>query len=315
MKNLQKAQREYWTYMRMMWAGEIKAIKTPWPTVNEGYFNGLGWRWIITLAGRSGSGKTAAAIYMMMEIDRLNPDQHIEQLFYSFEMPGLDLAGRIMSYKYGFNQTQFQPETTSTIGENKFKEIYNIERTATYSDRINIIEETMTAKQLDASIRGHLKRLGVKSYDLTAPGLIVYIDHTKLIKDDKFGNGVQTLFALYAVQNEIKKQYPKVLFFNLSQLNREIEGDHRRSKSKSKLHAHYPVESDLYGASAAQQYSDCIWVLHNPLKLGIYKYGPFEYDTQMDIFFHNLKSRHAEGFEVILMDKHGLQYSTLKESA
>ena len=66
--------------------GLIKSLKTPWKKYNNAACGGLEWNTVHTIAGLSGSGKTAMLNQLETELFQLNPEEKFDVLNFSFEM-------------------------------------------------------------------------------------------------------------------------------------------------------------------------------------------------------------------------------------
>ena len=98
-KSIKEAYSEALDYIKKRQSGELKSIKTPWNKFNSVYMNGLEWGWIITLAGMSGSGKTAFLNLLETSFDEFNKDHEIHVLNFNFEMQAYRLMTRKISRK------------------------------------------------------------------------------------------------------------------------------------------------------------------------------------------------------------------------
>jgi replicative DNA helicase len=96
-KSIREAFQEELSYIKGRHSGEIKSAKTPWQTWNEIYTSGFEWGWIVTIAGLSGSGKTALLNILETAMFESNPEQDIAVLSFNFEMLARRLVGRKIS--------------------------------------------------------------------------------------------------------------------------------------------------------------------------------------------------------------------------
>ena len=71
--SLEEAARKELRYIKGRMTNEIKSIKTPWKKFNKAGMNGLEWGSIVTIAGMSGSGKTAILNELETGLFELNP--------------------------------------------------------------------------------------------------------------------------------------------------------------------------------------------------------------------------------------------------
>ena len=84
-------------YIHKRKTGAIKSLLTPWRKFNYVGLGGLEWQTIVTIAGMSGSGKTAILNELETALCELNPDEEFEVLSFNFEMLARNLVSRKLS--------------------------------------------------------------------------------------------------------------------------------------------------------------------------------------------------------------------------
>ena len=279
-------------------SGEIVSLKTPWSKYNQASLGGLEWQSIHLIAGMSGGGKTAIISQLEEGLIRLNPNEKFDILNFNFEMLARKLVGR------------------------KISGLTNLSVRDLYS-----VDDILTDEQLEA-IKAHMKEMrGKPIFYCGIPGtidemkktiknhlnnrrrpLVVILDHSILIKKAKNERSMlESLYSLGAMYSELKKKY-KIIFVVLSQLNRDIEGNDRRSSPAM----HFPIKKDIFGADAIFQHSDIVMVTHRPEMLNIEKYGPDSWPVEGTIYWHFLKTRDGEPHIAAMVNK--LKYNRVEES-
>jgi replicative DNA helicase len=295
--SLEEAARKELRYMRGRMSGEIKSVKTPWKKFNKAGMNGLEWGSIVTIAGMSGSGKTAILNELETGLFELNPTEKFAVLSFNFEMLARRLVGRKISKKLQKTTTQLYNADLDNPTENITETDYS--KAAEYATSIkdlplSYVDIPGTVQEIRNTIE-HFA-MGIEANIDRA--VLVTLDHSILVK--KFGeqNQLQTLYELSAMFNELKKII-KASFVIVSQLNRGIENVERIQNKN----LHYPQKSDVFGADALYQYSDIFLVTHRPEMLNLRAYGPSDLDVRDVIYWHFLKLREGEPFIAKMRNK------------
>lgn len=301
MITLEEAARKELRYMRGRMDGDIKSLKTPWKKFDKAGMNGIEWGSIITIAGMSGSGKTAILNELESGLFSINPDEKFAVLSFNFEMIARRLVGRKISKKLQKTTTQLYNADLDNPHKNITKEIYN--EAVNYAKSIKdtplwYVDIPGTVQEINNTIE-HFAMGMDQNMDR---GILVTLDHSILVK--KFGeqNQMQTLYELAAMFNELKKRI-KASFVIVSQLNRGIENVERIQNKN----LHYPQKSDVFGADALYQYSDIFMITHRPEMLNLRAYGPNDLDVKDIIYWHFIKTRESEPF--IAKMRNNLKYN------
>jgi len=263
--------------------------------------NGIEWGSITTIAGMSGSGKTAILNELETGLFHLNPSEDFAVLSFNFEMAARRLVGRKISK--ALNRT--------------VKQMYNADleegdKNFTLKDYNSAVEYLKTIKNVPVyyvDIPGTVREIvnTIEHFAMNMPenqykGILVTLDHSILVK--KFGEQttLQVLYELAAAFNELKKKI-KASFIIVSQLNRGIENVERIQNKN----LHFPMKSDVFGADALYQYSDVFMITHRPDMLKLNAYGPTDLPVKDLIYFHYLKVR--DGDPVVAKMKNLLKYN------
>jgi len=298
---LKEAARKELRYIKNRMSGKIKSLKTPWKKFDKAGMNGIEWGSIITIAGMSGSGKTAILNELESGLFHLNPDENFAVLSFNFEMVARRLVGRKISKNLKMTTTQIYNADT----ENKDKNITD----KIYRQAVNYAESIKDLPLWYVDIPGTVQEIKntIEYFAMGMEcnidrGILVTLDHSILVK--KFGeqNQNQVLYELAAMFNELKKKI-KASFVIVSQLNRGIEAVERIQNKN----LHYPQKSDVFGADALYQYSDIFMITHRPEMLNLRAYGPTDLAVDGIIYFHFIKTRETEPF--IAKMRNNLKYN------
>ena len=285
---IKDAARQELRYIKGRLDGNIKSLKTPWLSFNKAGMDGIEWGSIITIAGMSGSGKTAILNELETGLFDMNPNENFAVLSFNFEMIARRLVGRKISkglkktVKQIYSADLIQREKNITAEEyakavEYTKEI--IDRPVWYVDIPGTVQE----------IKNTIEYFGIQMPENLERGILVTLDHSVLVK--KFGeqNQLETLYELAAMFNEMKKKI-KSSYVIVSQLNRNIENTERIQNKN----LHYPQKSDVFGADALYQYSDVFMVTHRPEMLNLKTYGQLDLPVEGLIYWHYLKTRDGD---------------------
>ena len=283
-------------------SGEVKSLQTPWKCLNAAGLNGVPWQYIIAVAGMSGSGKTLFVNQLETQLFGLNPDEKFHVLSLNYEMIAERLVGRKLSTYLQKSSQQIYSSAINSVGNINQEEL---EKARLYFEELSKlpiwyqdIPETIVGIQ--TLIRKHVaEKIGKEDI-----GLIVIIDHSLLVKNKSDADAKQTLYDLGEMCTLLKKIY-KITFIIISQLNRGIESEERRSIQESKLSLHFPIKSDITSADALFQHADIVGILHMPSKLNLPYYGPEKWPTSPnDVYLHFLKARDFHEFIAHLSAKY-----------
>ena len=287
-KTIKLATLEEIAYIRNRASGKIKSLTTSLKKFNKIGMNGIEWGSIYTIAGRSGSGKTAFINMIESDILSLNPTNDIAILNFNFEMFARRLIGRKLSRQLKLTTKQLYSATGNPMQDISHA---NIHKAKEYVQNelenlpVYFIERSGSVKQFIDTIRKFHEGNPDKK-------LFVTLDHTVLVKRGGNGSSLETLYELMTEINNLKKEIPNIIFIVLSQLNRDIEKEERRINPSLQ----YPIKSDLFNGDATFMFSDVVGILHNPEQLGLTIYGPDKLPTNGQIFMHYLKARDEEPF-------------------
>lgn len=277
--------------------GSITSMLTPWAQLNAAGIAGWEWGTITTIGSMSGVGKTAFANQLVSEIDLCNPKENIEILFFTMEMAARKLVGRSISNEMGMSVRDLYTNCTDA----NLKEIKEKILPKYASRNINYIETPRTATHTKQQVEMYVKRDPNKKY------LIIY-DHTILVKKENFQTERDSLVQLLSGFNELKKVFPNTQYLLLTQLNRDIESYSRVTERAT----HYPKKGDLFGSDSCYQFSDIVFILHDPSKLGIQSYGRKNWKTNGYLFGHVIKARDGDPNAIIVF-KNNLKNNKIRE--
>lgn len=141
--------------------------------------------------------------------------------------------------------------------------------------------------------------------------VFIAIDHLALVGADKGESRNQIIESLIERSNDLKMEFANVIFIFLSQSNSELIKRANDKDIKSQ-----PQDSDIYYSQFSYQISDYVYVITNPLKMGIKEYtkidperypnlkkyflepdnkGRVSLETYGVLYYHLLKCREADG--------------------
>jgi replicative DNA helicase len=258
---------------------------------------------ILSIVGMSGSGKSSFVNSLETDLFELNLNRDFIVLSFSFEMISSRQVGRKLSYKMRKTTSELYSGNLEETHESLSDEDYNTairqaERISKYS--IYYVDRPGTTEEIDETIKYFQNVYSDK-------WLIVILDHTLLTKGKVGEKERETLYELQKVFMQAKK-VGETTIIQLSQMNREIEGNERIVNATM----HYPMRRDVFGGDSLFQASDYVIVIHRPELLGITVYGPSKLPVTNMIYMHILKIR--EGEPKILSFINNLKYNSIDEA-
>lgn len=264
---------------------------------------------LVTIAARTGCGKTAKILHDMMDFcnRELNPTyvDNIIILYDSFEMSDWRGVMRLISRQ----------------GEIEAKALLD------YSRRLS--EERVQALKLIADNFAHLpiyintrpqsplvweeNKKQIQGKFPTKRIINIY-DHTRLALKTTEGKEEELISNLMFRGMYLKNNFDMFMFF-LSQMNRNIE----TAMSRDKLGTHTPIASDIFGADAVYQCSDVVYALHRPGMYGLEKFDgiPTGIDKRnpdkLDDLLIECVLKQREGWTGNLLLKHNLALNQVSD--
>ena len=254
--------------------GSKKIIKTGRPYIDDvgiGLVNGG----VVLVAAGSGIGKSfelSRIIKNILDRDR-NPDaDKYVSLNISLEMRILslvlrDLEGKLDKGKREILLNKFSEEE---------KEICKSYYEALQDDRQYISQTPTTVNQFYEGCKSFLEKHKDKE------SCIISADHLVLISSDKGEGKNQSVENLIEKINQLKMEYPNVIFILLSQTNSKNQD---RVKEKDRMSQ--PKDLDIYYSQFSFQIADYVCVIQNTWKLGIQEYSKIYPDkySHLEEFF------------------------------
>lgn len=251
--------------------GREKSLRVRSEKINRHIMNGFDWNRIITIAGLSGSGKSTLCRQLIKDMIELNKDQEFDVLSFQFEMLGIDEVARDLSAKTDLSVKNIYSAETPLSDKNKAIIDSILESLKSYP--IYVVDNIGTVKNIIDTIFFFVTS---RKLVQNKKGLVITIDHTLLVKPEDGADEKITIdllmHSLVALKKYLVSIGLKVIFFVLSQLNRNIETNERIINPR----LHYPNKNDLFGASSIYYSSDYVMILHKPSIIeGLGKwYGP-----------------------------------------
>lgn len=284
-------------YIRKRKDKTIVPLKTRWNKFNKVCCGGIEPNMIITIAGGSGSGKSAFANTLETDLIDLNPDQEIVILSFSYEMLSYRQVGRKLSNKLRKTTAELysSDQSLSNTEFNKIEEV--ADKIKKYP--IYYIDTPSTVENMEKTIDYFHENIAKGKW------LIVILDHALLVE----GQGESERGTIVDLQKMFirKKKLSNTSIIQISQMNRNIEQPDRINNPSM----HYPMRSDLAASDAIFQASDYVTALSRPELLNITVYGIDRLPVKDKVYLHFLKVRDGEPF--ILEFENELKYGNLVE--
>ena len=275
----------------------IVPLKTRWNKFNKVCCGGIEPNMIVTIAGGSGSGKSAFANTLETDLIDLNPDQEIVILSFSYEMLSYRQVGRKLSNKLRKTTAELysSDQSLSNTEFNKIEEV--ADKIKKYP--IYYIDTPSTVENMEKTIDYFHENIAKGKW------LIVILDHALLVE----GQGESERGTIVDLQKMFirKKKLSNTSIIQISQMNRNIEQPDRINNPSM----HYPMRSDLAASDAIFQASDYVTALSRPELLNITAYGIDRLPVKDKVYLHFLKVRDGEPF--ILEFENELKYGNLVE--
>lgn len=284
-------------YIRKRKDKTIVPLKTRWNKFNKVCCGGIEPNMIITIAGGSGSGKSAFANTLETDLIDLNPDQEIVILSFSYEMLSYRQVGRKLSNKLRKTTAELYSSVQS-LSNTEFNKIEEVaDKIKKYP--IYYIDTPSTIENMEKTIDYFHENIAKGKW------LIVILDHALLVE----GQGESERGTIVDLQKMFirKKKLSNTSIIQISQMNRNIEQPDRINNPSM----HYPMRSDLAASDAIFQASDYVTALSRPELLNITAYGIDRLPVKDKVYLHFLKVRDGEPF--ILEFENELKYGNLVE--
>lgn len=282
-KSIDEIHQEGLKYIEDRRAGIAKSLLTPWTKFNEAGIGGLEWQSILTIGGRSGSGKTLIVNQITRNAHQLNPTQTFAVLDFQFEMVNKATAVREFVAGTGMTYKKILSVDKYLIDEDFDKiKAYSVE---TAGRKIYQVDKALTVKEMkDTIVRFWNANNGIH--------MVVTVDHSILVKKSASEKDhFEMLYSLGEMMTELKKAMP-IIFIVLTQLNRSIESPERRIPGTP---GNYLTPSDVFGSDSLMQHSDILVGINRPWHLGINPYGPDRIVVdENSVMLHFLKVRNGE---------------------
>jgi replicative DNA helicase len=296
-KSISEVADESLEYIRKRKDKTIVPLKTRWNKFNKVCCGGIEPNMIITIAGGSGSGKSAFANTLETDLIDLNPDQEIVILSFSYEMLSYRQVGRKLSNKLRKTTAELysSDQSLSNTEFNKIEEV--ADKIKKYP--IYYIDTPSTVENMEKTIDYFHENIAKGKW------LIVILDHALLVE----GQGESERGTIVDLQKMFirKKKLSNTSIIQISQMNRNIEQPDRINNPSM----HYPMRSDLAVSDAIFQASDYVTALSRPELLNITAYGIDRLPVKDKVYLHFLKVRDGEPF--ILEFENELKYGNLVE--
>lgn len=297
-RSIKEAAEEETKYIDDRRKGLIQSISTPWKKYNNVSMGGIEWYTLHTIAGMSGSGKTAILNQLETHIAMEHDDINI--LSFNFEMLARNLVGRKYSKATGLTMQQVHSGMDNySLSDTDFQRVKEAQKEV-QNLPIYYVDEAGTVVQVLDTIVKFAQANPDK-------GLIVTLDHTLLVNGK--GGELERIILTDLVKGFkqamkwAKGMGIKLAYVVLSQLNRQIEESERLAEPGSQ---NFPKKKDIFGGDALFQMSDVVMVSMNPMQIGLDVYGPNKWPTKGRLYWHFLKVREGEPTIAVMVNKLGI---------
>lgn len=297
LKHISEVSKDALRYITQRRNHEIQPLQTRWTKFNKMCGGGIEPGCVYTIAGTSGSGKSAVINCIENDLIELNPSKELVILSFSFEMLSSRTFVRKLSNK--LHQTTMELYSTDHEISDDLMDKITIETLKMKDYPIYYVETSTTVEKIEETIKYFQNTIARNKW------LIIFLDHTLLVNSSG-GDDRKTIAALQKVFIKYK-QIGTTSIIQLSQMNRNIEAPERILNPAS----HYPMRSDLSSSDSIFQGSDIVAVLSRPEMLQIAAYGIQKLPVQNKVYLHFLKVR--EGQPAILEYENNLKYNDLIE--
>ena len=295
-KTIAQAAKESVDYIKARKDHTIVPLKTRWNKFNKVCCGGIEPGMILTIAGISGTGKSAVANMIETDLIDLNPSQKVVILDFSFEMVSFRSVTRKLSYRLRRTTSELY-SAQEGIDEDTFSRVQEeAEKLAKYP--IFYVDTPYTVQQIENAIDYFRNKFSEEWW------LVVILDHTLLVEGDTERGTIVDLQKMFIR----KKKLPKTSIIQLSQMNRNIEQPERINNPAM----HYPLRSDLAASDALFHASDYVIVISRPELQNLSSYGIKHLPVKNKVYMHFLKVRDA-GEPCILGFDNDLKYGNLIE--
>lgn len=259
-KSSKKIVEEAYENIRKYQTGALVPAKTGYKYIDDALLGGLYPQNAIAIGARPSEGKSYVAQKIMENV--MNPYINPQAGEYflvncEFEMNPSDLILRRINRETNRSIRDILLREPTKIEEEKIAEILKKEM----NPNIVYIPQPCTPQEFEEAVACICESQRKKKL------VIFKIDHIALTKR-MGGDAKRTMDTMVAIMNDAKLKYHNVLFFIISQFNREIEG-------RTKPMEHAPRMSDFYMSDELGQLCSLMIGLNNPRRRGINEYMKF----------------------------------------
>lgn len=252
--------KEAYENIRRYQTGELVPAKTGYKYIDDALLGGLYPQNAIAIGARPSEGKSYVAQKIMENV--MNPYINPQASEYflvncEFEMNPVDLLLRRINRETGRSIRDILLKKQTKLEDAKIAEILQKEA----NPNIVYIPQPCSAQEFEEAVAMVCEAQKDKKL------VIFKIDHIALTKR-LGGDAKRTMDTMVAIMNDAKLKYHNVLFFIISQFNREIEG-------RTKPMEHAPRMSDFYMSDELGQLCSLMIGLNNPRRRGINEYMKF----------------------------------------
>lgn len=278
-------------------SGKQLGLRTRFGKLNTALGKFFRFKQVTSINGLSGHGKSAILNMILADFTNKNLNNQFKEpviiVHNSFEMLPVDEVLRTVSSKVEKSHLYL---LSSELVENDGKVNYNTISDFELDEISRALEEDEDLEHYyfehPTNINGILKNI-LKSIEYyqekhnttTIPKVVVALDHTLLVEQDKGDSVLDTVSKIAKTSIWLKKKGYMVIL--LGQLNNEIERPERIKNPD----LHFPIKSDIYAQGQLYNACDNVLIIHQPELLGIVRYGKNQLDTRNLIHLQVVKQR------------------------
>lgn len=297
-------------------SGKQLGLKSRFSKLNIALGRYFRFKQVTAIAGLSGHGKSAILNMILADFTNKELNRDFEEdvviIHNTFEMLPVDEVLRTVSSKLEKSHlyllsSEFQ-RTATSVGYNVIsnEEFDLISQTLEEDEDIDhyYFEEPTNVqglmKNITCGIDYYKDKQIKKQYDVAhlsaeeyvslysnirTPKVVVAIDHTLLINQDKGDTVLDTITKISKLAVFLKKKGYMIIL--VGQLNGEIE----RPERIKNVDLQFPIKSDIYAQAQIYNACDNVLTIHQPELLGILEYGKNKLVTSGLVHLQVLKQR------------------------
>ncbi len=291
-------------------SGKQLGLKTRFTKLNIALGRFFRFKQVTSINGLSGHGKSALLNMILADFTNKRLNGHFKEdvviIHNSFEMLPVDEVLRTVSSKIEKSHlyllsSEFQVNEQGESGYNKItdEEFNKIDRALEEDTDLEhyYFEQPTNVMGLIKNITTGISYYQEKHNTIAVPKVVVALDHTLLVEQDKGDSVLDTVTKLAKLSIVLKKKGYMVLL--VGQLNNEIEKGERIKNPDLQ----FPIKSDIYAQGQLYNACDNVLIIHQPELLGILRYGKNRLHTNDLVHLQVIKQRFGKVGSIWLLNQ------------